>query len=501
MKVAKILRLIIILGVPVVLLFFSNCRKVPIGNGKLSFSNDTLTFDTVFTTLASTTLSFKVYNKDKKAVIISDIRLLHLVGNQFRINVNGDTVPSNGHYTSIEIPARDSLYIFVQVTVNPNDQSSPFVIIDDVQFTSNGLVQKVHLQAFGQNAHYHYGEEIKSGTETWYNDLPHVILSKDTNPGVVVDCGATLTISSGCKVFIAPNTGIFVEGTLNAIASDWQDSIIFRGVRLEQYYIDQPGQWFGIVFLRSPCGTPPHGNFDRCVITESSYGIYAGAGTDTNLVDYTGTAGQPIVNLTRTIVKNSQYNAIYGFNANITAVNSLFYTAGDNLLKFGLGGTYNFNECTIYNTGSVYVNHQKENLLLSNFVTNGSNITYRQALSATFTDCVIYGNLNNEISFNNIDGTNLGNFSNNFSYCLLKSPSDTVAMFSTTNQNNLFNQDPLFVNPAGNNFTPFDTTAILYRSPAIDFCPNGLQTDLFDNPRKLIYGPYIYDAGAVEAQQ
>jgi len=76
-------------------------------------------------------------------------------------------------------------------------------------------------------------------------------------------------------------------------------------------------------------------------------------------------------------------------------------------------------------------------------------------------------------------------------------------MFSTNNSAtpNLLNQNPLLVNPAGNNFTPYDTTAAGLWSPAIDFCTNGLQIDLFDNPRKYIHGPHIYDAGAVEAQQ
>ena len=501
MKVIRILRLVLILGVPMLLLFFSDCKKEPIGNGKLSFSTDTLTFDTVFTTISSTTQSFNVYNNSKKALIVSDIRLLHLAGTQFQINVDGDTVPSSGHFLNKEIPAHDSIKIFVTVTLNPNDQTNPFIILDAVQFITDGAVQKVYLQAFGQNAYYHYGLEIKPGqTVNWDNKLPHVILSRDTEPGVLIDCNATLNITSGCKVFVAPGAGIYVEGTLNAIASDWQDSIIFRGVRLEQYYIDQPGQWFGIVFLRNQCGTPPKGTFQRCIINESQYGIYAGAGLDTNLADYTGTAGQPSVTITQCIVKNCQYNAVYGFNAIINSTNSLFYNSGSNLMQFGLGGTYSFNECTMYNIGSVYINHQDPNVLLSNFVTNGSNITYTQALNSSFTDCIIYGSLTNEISFNDVTGTA---FTNAFNSCLLQTPGDTLAMFSTNNSAtpNLLNQNPLLVNPAGNNFTPYDTTAAGLWSPAIDFCTNGLQIDLFDNPRKHIHGPHIYDAGAVEAQQ
>ena len=70
---------ILIAAVSFSLLLNSSCRKEQFGNGSLSFSTDTLTFDTVFTSLGSTTRYFKVFNTDKKAVKIQDIRLMHLV--------------------------------------------------------------------------------------------------------------------------------------------------------------------------------------------------------------------------------------------------------------------------------------------------------------------------------------------------------------------------------------------------------------------------------------
>jgi hypothetical protein len=480
-------------------MLLGSCRKEQFGNGNLSFSTDTLTFDTVFATLGSTTRYFKIFNTDKKAVKIQDIRLMHLVGSQFRINIDGINAD---HFTNVEIPAKDSIYVFVEVTVNPTNATTPFVIIDDVQFLSNGNSSTVHLQAFGQNAHFHYGEEITSGnTKTWTNDLPHVILSRDTIPGVYVRCGATLNINPGCKIFFAGNSALFVEGTLNTTATTWNDSIVFQGARLEQYYADKPGQWFGIVFLRSGTCTP-QGHFNHCVVNESTYGIYAGAGLSTNIADYQGTVNRPIVTIDNTIVKNAQNNAVYGFNADITANNSLFYASGDNLLKFGLGGKYTFSNCTMYNTGSRFVDHQKEILLLSNFVADGNNNIYPQALKTVFSNCVIYGSLENEISFNNYQDppTNLTDFDNAFSYSLLKGKSDTVALFTTTNTQNLFNQDPFFKQPDEGNFTPSDSVG--YFSPAIDYSPNGLPKDLWDNPRPVskTTNTNKYDIGAVEVQ-
>lgn len=478
-------------------IFFSGgCRKEQFGNGAVTFSTDTLTFDTVFATFGSTTRYFKVFNDSKKALNVNDIRLMRLVGQQFRITVDG---VSGDHFTDVEIPAKDSIYVLVEVTVNPNDQATPYVIMDDVLFTVGDKTSTVHLQAFGQNAHFHYGDEIANGqTETWTNDLPHVILSRDTNPGVYVKCGGTLNINPGSKLFFVGNSGLFVEGTLNAIANSWSDSIVFRGARLEQYYTDKPGQWFGIVFLRGNTCVP-HGNFDHCVVNESSYGVYAGAGLSADISDYLGSSQRPVVTMHHTIVKNSLYNAIYGFNAKITADNSLFYVAGEHLVKLGLGGEYRFTNCTLYNSGSKYVSHEKESLLLSNLVSDGTT-NYEEPLKTTFANTIVYGSLENEIVFSNVEDLNLTNFDNSFSYSLIKTKADTFALFTTTNNQNLFNQDPLFKNFSEGNFTLSDSSG--YFSPAIDYCPTGLGNDIFDNLRPVskTTNTNKYDIGAVETQ-
>lgn len=470
------------------LLLNSSCRKEQFGNGSLSFSTDTLTFDTVFTSLGSTTKSFKVFNTDKKAVRIQNIQLMHLVGMQFRINVDG---VYGDQFTDIEIPAKDSIYVFVEVTVNPTSAATPFVIIDDVSFMINGNTSTVHLQAFGQNAHYHYGEQISSD-KTWSNDLPHVIISNGTVPGILIDCGATLNIQAGAKIFFAGNSAIFVQGTLNAVSTSWSDSIVFQGVRLESFYADKPGQWFGIVFLRS-ADCVPQGLFDHCIINESTYGIYAGAGLSTNFNDYLDPLQRPQVVIQNTIVKNSGSNAVYGFNAQITAENCLFYTAGENLVKFGLGGDYTFTNCTLYNTGSRFVEHKNETLLLSNLVAVNNTDVYQAPLTTKFTNCVVYGSLQNEVSFNNINEFNLTDFDNQFSYCDVKTKQDTFELFTNVHSNMLYNQEPLFKDAEEGNFTPIDSGGVT--SPLINAGTFGPGLDIYGQPRNG-----AVDIGAVEKQ-
>ncbi len=489
----KIFHLVLVFSIPAVVLLLSNCRKEQFGKGNLSFSTDTLTFDTVFTSLGSTTKYFKVFNTDKKAVKISNIHLAHLVGTQFRISVDG---LQGDNFNEVEIPAKDSVYVFVEVTVNPTSAATPFLIIDDVEFTTNGETSTVHLQAFGQNAHFHYGQII-NGAEIWNNDLPHVVISHDTVPGVYVKCGGSLTINSGCKIFFANNSALFVEGTLNANATTWTDSIVFQGVRLEEYYNDKPGQWFGIVFLRSNCGSVPQGNFNHCIVNESSYGIYAGAGLSTDITTYLGPSGRPEVTIQNSIVENSLYNAVYGFNAKIDAENCIFHTAGENLVKFGLGGDYTFNQCTMYNGGSKYVDHQKESLFLSNLVSDGTN-TYLEPLKTTFTNCVVYGSLENEVSFNNAE-TAFTNFDNAFHYCDVKTKQDTFELFSNVHDNILFNQEPRFEKAEEFKFTPSDSAGFF--SPLIDDAPTGLSEDIYGKPRPVskTTNTNKFDLGAIEA--
>jgi len=55
----------------------SSCNKqVLLSKSNLTFSTDTLVFDTVFTTVGSTTKSFKIYNPDERSLKIEEIELM-----------------------------------------------------------------------------------------------------------------------------------------------------------------------------------------------------------------------------------------------------------------------------------------------------------------------------------------------------------------------------------------------------------------------------------------
>ena len=130
---------------------FTACRKEhhtsDDPNLKLSFSTDTVLFDTVFTSLGSATHQLKIYNHSDSDLNISSIRLIGGDSSPYRFNLDGE----NGtEFYDKTIPAGDSLFSFMRVTINPNDLNTPFVVEDELEFVTNGNTQTVKLLAWGR---------------------------------------------------------------------------------------------------------------------------------------------------------------------------------------------------------------------------------------------------------------------------------------------------------------------------------------------------------------
>ena len=134
----------------------SSCRKdffAESGPGQLSFSNDSILFDTVFTTIGSATKKFVVYNNNNNPVTIETIRLAQDNSSDvYRINVDGMPIEQS---QNIKLAPNDSLFLFIEVTINPNNQNTPFLVNNQLEFTTNGKTQLIDLVAFGQNANFY----------------------------------------------------------------------------------------------------------------------------------------------------------------------------------------------------------------------------------------------------------------------------------------------------------------------------------------------------------
>ena len=151
----------ILLIITLFLLAGYSCKKSnqinPDSSLKLSFSADTVLFDTVFTSLGSATQELKIYNTHSDDLKISSIRLVGGEGSPFRFNLDGESAIEI--YDKV-IPAEDSLFSFLRVTINPNDLNSPFVVEDELEFITNGNTQTIKLLAWGQNANYIVADKV-----------------------------------------------------------------------------------------------------------------------------------------------------------------------------------------------------------------------------------------------------------------------------------------------------------------------------------------------------
>lgn len=209
----------------------------------LDFSADTVRFDTVFTTIGSSTQLFKVYNRGSESLMLPSIRQASGGRSGFRVNVDG---MSGTEFADVEVRDGDSLYVFVEVTVDPRNEDNPFLLRDSLQFhLQSGLYQQVQLEAYGQDMIVLRGISFATDT-TLTGERPYVVYDS-----LCVDSGATLRLSEGVRLHFHSGAFMRVDGTLRAEGSV-ERPVVFRGDRLDNMFDYLPydrmdNQWGGII--------------------------------------------------------------------------------------------------------------------------------------------------------------------------------------------------------------------------------------------------------------
>jgi hypothetical protein len=412
------------------LLLTVQCRKDTFtdGGGNLGFSTDTVTFDTVFTTIGSTTLSFKIYNRSNNSLRIRSISLAGGSQSFFRLNIDGEASSS---VTNVEVPPDDSLFIFVSVTVDPQNADNPLVVKDSVLFDVNGAISDVKLIAYGQDVHLIDGEII--GTETWTANKPYLIYNS-----MAVDTGSTLTIEPGTSVYFHSGSSMIIWGRL-IVNGTAEEPVIFRNDRLEHYYDVVAGQW-GTIYI-DPIST---GNIiNHAIIRNSLAGIQIGYPSDYHV---------PELTLSNSIIQNVSYTGIYAFGASLTVYNTVIADCASAAAALLRGGSYRFLHCTVNNTGVLAASRSGASVILSNVFYNpeldeasGNYVYVRRTgdlVNADFNNCILYGDAVHEFQFVH---TASNQFIYRFDHCLVKASEDSMDTGDTEHYNALiFNKDPEF---------------------------------------------------------
>jgi hypothetical protein len=419
----KLIHFIYLATLSIVVISFSSCKKpLVLSKGNLSFSVDTVVFDTVFTTIGSTTKQFKIYNTSNKTVQIDEIELMGGSSSPFRINIDG---LSGTSVSDLTLEGKDSLYAFVEVTLDINGGNLPLIVEDSIRFRTNGKDQYVKLAVWGQDMYYHYSN-IKDGVfdlneGTWANDKPHVVYG-----AAFVDSAKTLTIPEDTHIYMHKNAILYnYKGTLNIVGS-LDHEVIIQGDRLESDYSDVSGQYYGIYFQEA---RPSSINY--AIIKNGTSGIHLYS-KDPSFSNYTLT-------VTNTkIYNNARYGIFMFAGSRVKAENCVIAKNGTHALLVLQGGDFFFNFCDLIGFGDGTTSTPAVGI--SNFYIDYSlNTTFLSDINeGKIYNSVIYGAETGEIAFDTIAGGAL-NF--DIRNCLIKRTPIATDNFY---QSIFWNNNPLF---------------------------------------------------------
>ena len=362
----------------------------------LAFSADTIRFDTVFTTIGSATQLFKVYNRGDEPMMLSSIRLAGRGETGFRVNVDG---LSGTEFTDVEVRDGDSLYVFVEVTVDPRNEDNPFLLRDSLQFLlQSGICQQVQLEAYGQDMIVLRGTVFSTDT-TLTGERPHVVYDS-----LVVDSNATLSLSEGVRLHFHNGAFVRVYGTLKADGSV-ERPVVFRGDRLDRMFDDLPydrldNQWGGITLSAS--------SFDNYLnhvdIHSGSWGIRCdSSASDRNKLT-----------IENSVIHNVAGNALSAVGGRLWIGNSELTNAGSHCLKVR-GGDVQVVHSTLANFYPWA--YRGAALSLSN--------EWCPLTRADFRSSIVTGYSSNELMLMR-DKVDTLAFNFRFSHCLLNIPADSI---------------------------------------------------------------------------
>ncbi|MEI6433518.1 MAG: choice-of-anchor Q domain-containing protein [Bacteroidota bacterium] len=407
----------------IISLFQFSCRKQekidPTPGLRLNFSTDTVFFDTVFPTVGSITRRLIVYNGNENKIKVSKISLYGGQLSNYRINIDG--VPGLGA-SDVEIPGNDSIFIFVKVTVDPNNENIPFVVCDSIRFETNGTLQQVKLVAWGRNALFYRDVALK-GNVIWDSLRAHVVFGS-----IRIDTNSSLTILPGTRVYFHKDAYMAVsfQGTLK-ISGTNDNPVRFQGDRMDPFYKDLPGQWGGIYLEQGS----KDNELNYVQIKNGIFGI---------LADQPLTLTSPMLIISNSIIQNMTSTGVYAFGTSIISTNCVIGDCGSACIDLNYGGSYEFRQLTVGNYWYASVRHSPS-VYISNYTydTTGQKIS-KPLTKAFFGNAIIYGTNDDEIQLDSLPGMP---FEYNFDHAIIKT------QMSMSNPQRFLNcqanKDPRFV--------------------------------------------------------
>lgn len=461
-----------------------SCKKDKVESdfSAISFSIDSLSFDTVFTEKGTATKVFKLYNNSDQSINIKSARM-QSANSFFRFNLDGY---SESDAKNILILPKDSAFIFMDALIDPNGANSPLVIEDKLILEFDNGTTSLPIIAWGQDANYLRPNLFINGlpplhlidsNATWTNEKPYVVFGY-----AVVDSLYKLTINPGAQIHFHSGAGLWIykDAHIEAIGTK-EEPIVFQGDRLEATYDDIPGQWDRIWINEGSTDN----KFEFVEIKNSVYGIQA----ETLPFSYNLNAptSSNSLNLNSVLIRNTSGAGLLLRNFQVDISNCVIGNAGQYAVAVTGGGSYDFKHLSIGNYWSESVRETPSVFYTNAYQDGTGTIQVRNIDQISFRNCIVDGAIENEIDYEIVQVGGEGTINANYSANLFKTNS-----FEKFNSGNfmIYNQDPKYTDAFNGDYS------LEAGSPAIDQGVSGvLNTDFNGNTRDA--NP---DLGAFEKQ-
>lgn len=334
----------------------------------LTFSTDSIVFDTLISTIPSATKTLAVYNRADKGLRISEVWLENGSKSHFRVNIDGQdlTATKARRATDFEVRRRDSIIVRAEVTLPESNSDVANKFEDALLFRlENGMEQRVPLIATALNAFFMRGVTIQADT-TFTPQRPIVIYDS-----LIVAPDVTLTLEAGTQLLFHQESGLTVRGRLIARGTI-ERPVVFRTDRTDHIfdylpYDRLPSRWEGLRFTAESFGNQLQGTD----IHGGNYGI---------ICDSTGLDDLKLT-LVDCRIHNFGGDGLHITDAHCVVSNSEISNTSGHCVRL-LGGSYAFTHCTLAQFSGF-----GDALNIAN-VDQG---VYHPLTAATFESCVITG--------------------------------------------------------------------------------------------------------------
>lgn len=352
----------------------------------LTFSTDTVSFDTVFTGEGTPTARLLVYNRAAKGLNISSIAFAN-PQSAFQLNVDG---VSGTTFSDVEIRAKDSIYVFIECYLPETADARPALTEDKLVFVTNGVRQEVQVEAYGQNVTRLRAVTLDSDTR-FTAERPIVVFDS-----LVVAPGATLTVEPGTQLLFHDKASFMVRGRLVAEGEPGK-LIDMRGDRLDNVLPDVgydilAGQWDGLTFAQE--------SFDNVMSYVDMRSTVRGL-----RVDSCGTLDRQKLTLTDCWIHNSQATAFSSVHARVDAYGCVFSEAAEAVVAL-TGGVHSFVQCTLANNYLFAAISQPLLSLYHLLPDDSAVIPDMPLMRASFENGIIYG-LASDINVGDLEGSDV----------------------------------------------------------------------------------------------